>query len=268
VARLAWNTVSERFYETGLDRGVFYPKSGPAVPWNGLTSVDENGAESAVAYYIDGRPFLFFPKAKEFEATISAWTYPDEFAEVMGLLEVEDVDGVYFDSQGGNSFDLSYRTLVGNDTEGLDHGYKIHLVYNAVVVPQSITYEPLSSNINPSQFSWQVLATPVQVEGYRATAHVIIDTRHMDAENIAKIEELLYGDSDTPAQMPDPTTIMELLTFGDAIIITDNGDGTWSARGSYDKIYMVDGEDGVFQIDDVEHEDFGDGTFGISTTGV
>lgn len=182
----------------------------------------------------------------------------------MGLLESE-ADGVYLDSQQSEYFDLSYRTLVGNGVDGTSHGYKIHLVYNAVVVPQGSSYSPIGSEISPSEFSWDIAATPVEVEGYRPTAHIVIDTRHMDSINIAKIESVIYGDEFTPASMPSPERIFELLTFGDAIIITDNGDGTWTVRASYEKLYDVG--DGVFQIDDVEHTDYGDGTFLVQTTG-
>lgn len=266
MTRITWNKPDKRFFEAGLDRGVFYSNSGTAVPWDGLISVEEKGADSAVEYYIDGRPFLFFPKPKEYSATISAYTYPDAFAEAMGLIEIENVDGVYVDAQAGDSFGLSYRTKVGNGTEGLEHGYKIHIVYNAVVSLQGSTYETLSNSINPSTLSWEVKATPVPIEGYRPTAHIVIDTRHMDSDNIAKIEELLYGSAEAPAQLPDPETIIGLLTFGDAIIITDNGDGTWTAKASYEKIYMV--SDGVFQIDGVDHVDHGDGTFDINSTNV
>lgn len=235
---------------------------GSAIPWNGLTSVDENGADSAVSYYIDGRPFLFFPKPKEFQATIKAYTYPDEFAAVMGL--VEATDGMYLDSQVGDAFDLSYRTLLGDSIQGTDAGYKIHLVYNATVAPQGLTYESASNSINPTDLSWEIQAVPVRIDGYRPTAHVVIDTRHMDATRIAEIEALLYGDDTHAPAMPTPQTVFDLLSFGDAIIITDNGDGTWQAEGSYKNIYLIG--DGVFQIDNVDAVDNGDGTFRISTT--
>lgn len=262
MTRLTWSAPSDRIFETGLDRGVLYPKGRSAVPWNGLTSVDEAGGESATAYYVDGRPFLFLPKPKEYAATIKAYTYPDEFSELMG--SVEAADGMYLDSQMGDSFDLSYRTIVGDLVRGHERGYKIHLIYNATVTPSGVTYATLSDSINPVEFSWEIQAVPVHIEGYRATAHITIDTRHMDQERLSIIEAHIYGDGTTEASMPTPQFILDTLSFGDAIIITDHGDGTWSAEGSYQNIYMIG--DGIFQIDNVNAVDNGDGTYYISST--
>lgn len=233
-----------------------------AVVWNGLTACDEQGGDSATSYYIDGRPFLYLPRPKEYKANLKAYTYPDEFAEVMGVAEI--TDGMYLDSQIGEVFDLSYRTLVGNAIEGLDHGYKIHLVYNATVTPQAMSYSSLSNSINPTEFEWEIQAVPVRVNGYRATAHVIIDTRHMDPGKIEAIERLLYGDENTPAHMPSPETIFDILSYGDTIIVTDNGDGTFDVTGSYENVYLIG--PGVFRVDNVDGSDNGDGTFTISTT--
>lgn len=235
-----------------------------AFPWNGLTNVEESGGEEAIASYIDGRPYLYFPPPKDYAGTLSAYTYPDEFANVMGLQEVDDVDGMYLDSQVGDTFDLSYRTLVGDGVKGQDLGYKIHLVYNATATPQGKTFESLSDNINPTEFSWDLKAVPVAIEGYRPTAHVVIDTRHMTATHIANVEEILYGDDTTAPSMPSPEDLMELLTFGDAIIITDNGDGTWTAEGPRSQLHLIDVD--TFTIEDVETTDYGNGTFQVSTT--
>lgn len=237
---------------------------GTAVAWNGLTSVEEAGADEATAYYIDGRPFLYFPNPKDFSGTLSAYMYPDEFAKITGLVEVDAIEGMYLGSQVGDLFDLSYRTLVGNGEDGQDHAYKIHLIYNAVAAPQGSAYETLNDSISPATFSWELTAVPVAIEGYRPTAHIVIDTRNMTAEHLANLEQVLYGDNVTAPSMPDPIDIMELLTFGDSIIITDNGDGTWSAEGPRSRVYMV--TDDVFEIDGVEMTDFGNGTFSVSTT--
>lgn len=262
MTRLSWSDPSDRTYETGLDRGVLYPKNGSAVAWNGLTSVDETGGEGSASYYVDGRPFLFLPKPKEFEATIKAYTYPDAFSAIMG--EVEAADGMYLDSQQADSFDLSYRTLIGSFTEGSEAGYKIHLIYNATVIPSSRSYATLSDSINPVEFSWDIQAVPVSVAGYRATAHITIDTRHMDADKLSEIEVLIYGNDTDEPSMPAPQTIFDALSYGDTITIVDNGDGTWDAIGSYHNIYMIG--DQIFQIDNVNATDHGDGTYHISST--
>lgn len=235
-----------------------------AFVWNGLTSVDEEGSDGAVNYYIDGRAFMHFPTPKEFQATLKAYVYPDAFSELLGLSEIENASGLLVDSQVGEQFGLSYRTLVGNGTDGLEHGYKIHLIYNAVAVPQSNSYESLSLEINPSEFSWQLSAVPVPIEGYRPTAHFIIDTRKMSDEILTMLEDMLYGSPTQAPYLPDPVDVVELLTYGGAIVIVDNGDGTWSAMGSRHDIYLLD-ED-TFQIDNVEMVDYGDGFFGVTTT--
>lgn len=262
MTRLTWSNPKDRAYETGLDRGVLYPRDGQPVAWNGLTSVEEGGGEGAASYYVDGRPFLFLPKPKEFQATLNAFTYPDEFSAIMGVTEA--TDGMYLDSQMGDSFHLSYRTLVGNLAEGGEAGYKIHLIYNATVVPSAVSYTSAGSDINPVEFSWEIQAVPVAVEGYRATAHIVIDTRHMDPAKLAEIEVLIYGDDVTLPSIPDPQTIFDTLSYGDAIIIIDNGDGTWEALGSYHNIYLIG--DGIFQIDNVNATDNGDGTYYVSST--
>lgn len=270
MTRMIWSEPDKRFFETGLDRGVLYlqpdnPESSPrGYPWNGLTSVDENGAESATAYYIDGRPFLFLPKRKEYTATLTAYTYPDEFMKVMGTQEVTNADGIFLDSQTGLQFGLSYRTRVGNAINGIDHGYKIHLVYNASVSPQGRSYATLSSTVSPSEFSWDIQAVPTRIEGYHASAHITIDTRFIDQDKLEQIETILYGDEDNSPYMPGAQELIDLLSFGGMITITDNGDGTWSAEGSYHNIYMIGDE--VFQIDNVDAIDLGDGVYRISTT--
>jgi hypothetical protein len=259
---IQWDSLTDRQIETGLDRGVLYPKNGVAVPWIGLTSVDVTGGDGAAEYYVDGRPFLYLPKPKEFKATLKAYTYPDAFSEIMG--EIEVTDGMYLDSQMGDSFGLCYRTRVIDSLRGEDGAYKIHLIYNATVVPSAVTYGTIGSSINPVEFSWPIQAVPIRVTGYRPTAHITIDTRHMDATRLGQIETLLYGTEDYPATLPDAQTIFDLLSFGDAIVITDNGDGTWAAEGSYENIYLI-GDD-VFQIENVNAVNHGDGTYTISST--
>lgn len=261
-ARISWSEPSKRIFETGLDRGVLYPKTGLPVAWNGLTAVDEDGAESATAFYIDGRPYIFLPTPKEFTATLKAFTYPNEFATLMGVKEI--VDGMYLDSQQSDSFDLSYRTLIGSGVDGNTVGYKIHLLYNVTVSPQGSSYETLSDSINPSEFSWQIQAVPVPISGHRATAHIVIDTRHLDKVRLEGVETLLYGDDLNFPSMPSPEVLVELLSFGDAIIVTDNGNETWTVEGSYLNVYLT--APGYFQIDNITAVDTGGGTYEISST--
>ena len=263
--QIRWNKLEDRVIETGLDRGVLYLTDGRAVPWNGLTSVDENGGESAVAYYLDGRPYLFVPQPKEFSANLKAYTFPDEFSSLMGQLEV--ADGMYLDSQQSDQFHLSYRTIVADSIRGVAGNYKIHVIYNATVTPSTMTYSTITSEVNPVEFSWDIQAVPAYVPGYRATAHITIDTRHMDPNKLALIEAILYGTGNSYPRMPQPSELLDMLGFGEAIIITDNGDGTWTAEGSYQNI-TVDEASGLFQIRNVDAVDNGDGTYTISSTNV
>lgn len=260
--RIQWNLVEDRQIEAGVDRGVLYLNDGITVPWNGLLSVDEEGGEGAAEYYVDGRPFLFLPKPKEFKANISAFTYPDAFSSVLG--EVEVADGMYLDSQQGDSFGLSYRTKIYSAAEGENAGYKIHLVYNATIVPSPKSYQTIGAEVNPVEFSWDIQGVPVLVEGYRPTAHIMIDTRHMEQAQLDELEDIIYGTASIIPSMPDPQAIFDLLKFSGAIIITDNGNGTWTAEGSYQNIYMIGDE--IFQIDNVNAVDHGDGTYTISST--
>lgn len=262
MTRLMWSKPEDRRFETGLDRGVLYPKNGNAVPWNGLTSVDESEGDSAVPYYIDGRPFMYFPTPKEYSATINAFTYPDAFSDVMGFPEV--ADGMFLDSQVGDSFDMCYRTTIGNLAEGQEAAHKIHLIYNAVVDPVGVTYETLSESINPSEFSWNIQASPVPVAGHRPTAHIVLDTRHIEPDHLEELEAMIYGDSDTPPAIPDPQILLDLLKFTNDIVITDFGNGEWAAEGSYRRVYMID--TGTFQLEDANAVDNGDGTYSISST--
>lgn len=263
MTRLAWSDPAERRYETGLDRGVLYPKDADGVVWNGLTAVDENGSGGTVSYYMDGRPFLHFPQRKEYSATLKAYTFPDEFMALTGMPEA--APGMYLDSQVMESFDLSYRTLVGNAIVGLEHGYKLHLIYNATATPQTVGYATLSDAITPIDFAWDLNAVPVPVTGYHPTAHIMIDSRDVDPDILSDLEDMLYGTDTTAPEMPHPQVIFDLLTFGDSIIITDLGNGFWTAEGSSENVYMVN--DTTFRIDNVNAVDTTPGVeYDISTT--
>lgn len=264
MTRLTWSKPQDRQYETGLDRGVLYLPDGTFAAWNGLTSVDEGGGDAAEAYYLDGRPYIHLPKIKEFSATLKAYTYPDEFSAAMGLIEA--TDGMYLDSQMPDAFHLSYRTLVADAIQGTAMGYKIHLIYNATATPSAGSYATLQDSISPNEFSWDLQAVPVAIEGYQATAHVIIDSRHTDSSKLELIEAMLYGTGNSVPHIPTPTVLLDTLSYGDAIIVTDNGDGTFTVSGSYHNVYLIG--DGIFEIDNIDAVDNGDGTYTISSTNV
>lgn len=201
MSKIVWDKTGERLYETGVKNGVLYLQSegvyNNGVAWNGLTAVTESpsGAE-ATALYADDMKYLNLYSAEEFGATIEAYTYPDEFAECDGSKEL--VDGVMIGQQTRKSFGLCYRTVIGNDTDGEAHGYKLHIIYGAMASPSEKAYATINDSPEAITFSWEVTTTPVNVTGAKPTASVVIDSTKADPTKLAALEVILYG--------KDPTT--------------------------------------------------------------
>ena len=196
MAKIVWDQTGDRFYETGVDHGVLYVESNgtypSGVPWNGLTAVTESpsGAEAS-ALYADNIKYLNLMSAEEFGGTIEAYTYPDEFEACDGCAEL--AEGVKIGQQKRSAFGLCYRTKIGNDTDGDDKGYKLHLIYGAMASPSERNYQTVNDSPEPITFSWEVTTTPVAVTGKRPTACLTIDSRTVDADKLADLEEILYG---------------------------------------------------------------------------
>lgn len=215
MSKLVWDQTGERFYETGVDHGVLYPiQTGglynKGVAWNGLTAVTESpsGAE-ANPLYADNIKYLNLISAEEFGATIEAYTYPDEFAECDGSVAL--VSGVYIGQQARKTFGLSYRTVLGNDVDSNDYGYKLHLIYGALAAPSEKGYTTINDSPEAITFSWEVTTTPVNVEGYKPTASVTIDSTKVDAEKLAALEAILYGSDSEEARLPLPDELITIL---------------------------------------------------------
>ncbi len=223
AGRLKWDQTGERLYETGAKQGVLYiPTAGvysKGVAWNGLTSVTESpsGAE-ATALYADDIKYLSLLSTEEFGATIEAYTYPDEFAACDGSKEL--VDGVFIGQQARSTFGLCYRTTVGNDTDGNDHGYKLHIIYGALASPSEKQYQTINDSPDAITFSWEVTTTPVNVTGGKPTAYLVIDSTKADATKLAALEDILYGKDAVDSQqaveprLPLPDEIKTLMTKG------------------------------------------------------
>lgn len=223
MAKLEWDKTGERLYETGTDRGVLYVAEGTTYPtgvaWNGLTGVDESpsGAE-ANAQYADNIKYLELRSAEEFGATVTAYTYPDEFEQCDG--SAEPVDGMYIGQQARKRFGLSYRTLIGNDVDGNEHGYILHLIYGATASPSQRSYTTVNDSPEPIEFSWEVTTTPVNITGYKPVAHVRINSTKADSEKLAVLESVLYGTDGegnaegTTASLPLPDAVKYILTTG------------------------------------------------------
>lgn len=219
MAKLVWDKTGEHLYETGVDHGVLYfPDQTGAykngVAWNGLISVSESpsGAE-ATGQYADNIKYLNLISAEEFGATIEAYTYPEEFEACNGNKELVDASGVYIGQQSRSVFGFCYRTMIGNDTDGQDHGYKLHLVYGCQVSPSEKAYQTINDSPEALTFSWELSTTPVNVTGKKPTALLIIDSTKIDSTKLAKIEAKLYGDeTSTGAVLPTPDEIAEILS--------------------------------------------------------
>lgn len=216
---ITWDAAGERFYETGVDHGVLYPRiadgSYPVgTAWNGLVSVSESpeGAE-ATPLYADNIKYLNLISAEELNATIEAYTYPDEFAVLDG--SVAPVVGVNLGQQDRGTFGLCYRTVVGNDVEGNAHGYKLHLLYGATAAPSEKGYNTINDSPEAITFSWEVTTVPEVVTGYKPTALITIDSRTADPTKLAALEVILYGATgtpDVPARLPLPNEVITLMT--------------------------------------------------------
>lgn len=192
MPQLVWNETGTRLFEAGVDRGVLYTSDGTGVAWNGLLAVKESpsGGEPT-AYYLDGVKYLNTASRKEFQGSIEAYTYPDEFAEYDGW-EILD-NGLAVDEQQRKPFGLSYRTLLGNDIAGQDLGYKIHLVYNALATPTEKEYSTISEELDPLTFSWDFTTTPVKAEGLTPLSHLVVDSTKTNPTQLRFIEDYIYG---------------------------------------------------------------------------
>ena len=213
--KLTWDKTGERFYETGVDHGVLYPiqaggQYSKGVAWNGLTAVTESpsGAEPT-PIYADNIKYLNLMSAEEFGFTIEAYTYPDEWAECDGSAVI--ATGVHIGQQSRKTFGMSYRTVLGNDVDNNDYGYKLHLIYGALANPSEKGYATINDSPEAITFSWECSTTPVNVEGFKPTACVTIDSTKADPEKLAALEAILYGSESEEARLPLPDEIVTLM---------------------------------------------------------
>jgi hypothetical protein len=220
MTRLVWDAVGERFYEAGVDRGVLYLGIN-GYAWPGLVTVtDSPTGGDPRPFYIDGFKYLNLAAAEEFEATIEAFSAPSEFAACDGVNTM--YAGLLITQQPRRAFGFSYRTRVGNDEDGAYHAYKIHLVYNALAAPSEIAHSTINDQAEAPTRSWKLTTLAPKINGYRPTAHFVIDSRTTPGTILTQIEDILYGTDDTPPTMPTVRELMEL--FGAPVY--DGGDIT------------------------------------------
>lgn len=220
MAKLVWDKLSERIYETGVKNGVLYVykngKYASGVAWNGLVSVTESpsGAE-ATPLYADDIKYLNLMSVEEFGATIEAYTYPEAFAECNGEKTLgADMAGVYVGQQTRATFGMAYKTAVGNAEDGTDYGYKLHLIYGALAAPSEKAYSSINDSPEAMTFSWEITTTPVEitkVSGLKPTAYVVIDSTKVGEGVMAKIEAKLFGTESDEPTLVTPDEIYDLL---------------------------------------------------------
>ena len=224
MTKLRWDKLGERFYETGIDRGVLYLSDGSGVAWSGLTSVEEDaGDESASPLYFDGVKYFDAQSASDYSATLTALTYPDEFLDFEGITDLGN--GLLVDGQEEKLFGLSYRTRIGNDVEGTEYGYKIHLVYNLTAAPDETSYQTRGQSNEPINFSWKISGIPEHVVGYKPTAHIIFDSTELESSMFAGIEDILYGDVDTEARQPSLSELVDIVSLWNPKLIVPDSVG-------------------------------------------
>lgn len=223
MSKLVWDQVGERFYETGVDHGVLYIPNAQGVydngvAWNGLTTVTESpsGAEPN-AQYADNIKYLNLFSAEEFSATIEAFTYPDEFAQYDGL--AVPTPGVLVGQQARKTFGLSYRTRLGNDQDGEDYGYKLHMVYGCSASPSEKAYQTINDSPAAIAFSWSVSTVPVAVSNLKPTSILTVNSTEVDSVQLAALEQILYGDTGIDPALPLPDTIITMFS-GAVVVVT------------------------------------------------
>lgn len=212
--KLKWDEAGKKFYETGTKKGVLYVfKNGdyqPGVAWNGLTAVTESpsGAE-ATPLYADDIKYLNLMSAEEFGCTIEAYTYPDEFAECDGYAELGA--GVTIGQQKRTMFAFSYVTTLGNDEENNEYGYKIHIVYGCLASPSEKGYSSINDSPEAITLSWEVTTTPIEVEGFKPTATITINSKKVTEAQLKAIEDKLYGTDETDPTLLKPADLVTIL---------------------------------------------------------
>lgn len=212
---LAWDQTGQRLYETGTDRGVLYPQNSAGqypkgVAWNGLTGVTEtpSGADKT-DLWADNIKYLSLRAAEDFGATVTCFMYPDEWLECDG--SAEPVSGVIIGQQTRKPFGLSFRSIIGNDTESNDHGYKIHLIYNATASPSERAYSTVNDSPEAIEFSYELATTPTNITGYKPIASMTIDSTKVAADRLAALEAVLYGNGATDPRLPLPDEVIAIL---------------------------------------------------------
>lgn len=264
MTKIVWGATGARGFEAGVDRGVLFAPQAPAgVAWNGLLSVKEapSGGEPT-PYYMDGIKFLQVATGEEFNATIDALSSPAEFALCDGTANI--FAGLFITQQPRKAFAFAYRTLIGNDVDAENYGYKIHLVWGAFAQPATRNNASLSDTSDPMDLSWDITTVPQVISGFRPSAHMIINSLLATTLHLSTLEDILYGTDFALSRMPSQQEVVDIFA-GATMTVTDNGDGTFTAVGTDTDVSNPTAD--TFRIYHPAVTDNGDGTFTV-TTGV
>lgn len=248
MTAITWDAVGERFYESGVSRGVLYKADGSGVPWNGLIEVETGYDTTTEPVHFDGQKVNDILEIGDFEGTVRAYTYPDEFLTYFG--SIEDSVGFRVTGQPQERFSMSYRTEISNDATQRA-GYKIHVLYNLTAVQSPRASATLTLDPEAVEFEWTITSIPEVVSGYRASSHVIFDSRSIDPYLMLDLEAILYGDEDEDAHLPSMQGMAQFMKKWGRLVITDNGDGTWTAYSPLEGVIEVAGDEFTITSDTI-----------------
>lgn len=236
--RISWDDPGSKLFEAGVDRGVFYPQSGVGVPWNGLTSVKESvEGDGSVVTYIDGKRVVNQLQLGTFAADISAITYPDE------MLPYDGYELPMYSGQPRSLFNLSYRSLIGNDRKSTSYGYRLHLIFNCLLTPSNRDNSTINEVLDNAEFEWKLSTTPVATPYNRPTSHFLIDSTTVVPAVLTAIENILYGvNGGSNAAFPTVPQLLDIFEANAIFTIVDNGDGTATITGPDDWVTPLGGD--------------------------
>lgn len=247
MAVLEWDNTEEKTVQGGVDRGVLYVHGQSGVAWNGLIALKRKGGDKTTAVYYDGRKINDLIEYGDYEAELTAFSFPDEFLVCFGV--VDEQVGVQAHGQPRPRFNLTYRTKI-YDSLGNEIGYKIHLVWNLLAVEKDEDSSTTSESLSPMEFSWDVFGIPPDAEGFRPTCHLTIDSTKVDPYILEDVENWLYGNENDDATMPTQKGFLAFFKKWNRFIVYHNDDGTWTATSVEDGVISVSGagEDEEFEI--------------------
>src|SRR6478735_7378560 len=210
MTRLSWGEAGKRLFEAGADRGVLFPRQTAGVSWSGIVSVSEapSGGDVTPLYY-DGVKYHNFIAAEDFQAVLEAYGAPREFDACDGTKALSP--GLFATQQPRWPFSMSYRTLIGNDIDSIDHGYKLHLVYNCMAQPASVTHKTLGANPDPTTKQWTTHTVPPPASTFKPTAHFVVDSTLTTAPKLKALEDIIYGTALADSRMPTQAEVIALL---------------------------------------------------------